>query len=94
MKITKEQYHLCGITEFLVAVGGNTSLYFERLSKQLSKEQKKSSDYKGLKHNITGLEKAIKKLENLYPLPNNPKGLKWDLDLKELNELHNKYGNP
>lgn len=93
-KITKEQYHLCGITHALSASENNISLYFECLLKQLSKEQKKSSDYKKLKHNITVLEKFVKKLENLYPLPNNSKGLLWDLDLKELNELQNKYGNP
>lgn len=93
-KITKEQYHLSGITECLVAAGGNASLYFECLSKQLSKEQKESPDYKELKRNITRLEKNVKKLENHYPLPNNSKGLKWDLDLKELNELHDKYGDP
>ncbi len=93
-KITKEQYHLCGITHALSAVGNNIPFHFERLSRQLSKEQKESSDYKDLKHNITGLEKFVKKLENLYPLPNNKKGLLSNLDLKELNELQNKYGNP
>ncbi len=93
-KITKEQYHLCGITHALSAVGNNIPFHFERLSRQLSKEQKESSNYKDLKHNITVLEKFVKKLENHYPLPNNPKGLLWDIDLKESNELHDKYGNP
>lgn len=92
--ITKKQYHLCGITHALSASENNISLYFECLSKQLSKEQKKSSDYKGLKHNIIVLEEFVRKLENIYPLPNNPKGLLWDIDLKESNELHDKYGNP
>ena len=93
-KITKEQYHLCGITAVLVAAENNISLYFGDLSKQLSKEQKESPDYKKLKQNIAGLKKFTNKLENYYPLPNNSKGLLWDLTGKELNELYNKYGNP
>ena len=93
-KITKEQYHLCGITHALSAVGNNIPFHFERLSRQLSKEQKELPDYKGLKRDIVVLEDFVNKLENHYPLPNNSKGLLSYLGLKEMNELQDKYGNP